>query len=212
MKIAGVWSGHDCSFCVLEDGKPLVHAEYERYIREKEPAGDSVQFLFDEYQENTEIKHFATCHSVNKLKEHKESFQRMQEVCEKNDGKLHVFGHHMCHAANAFFSSNLANALIITIDGGGYETKGNLATAFTIWKGQDNKIEHVDTLPISSVNIGGVWTRCTRYIFNLQSGWPRGHQAGTLMAMAAIGDPNKYKSLNVSNGTIRNIKRHVCLL
>ena len=23
MKIAGVWSGHDCSFCVLEDGKPL---------------------------------------------------------------------------------------------------------------------------------------------------------------------------------------------
>ena len=36
MKIAGIWSGHDCSFCVLEDGHPLVHAEYERYIREKE--------------------------------------------------------------------------------------------------------------------------------------------------------------------------------
>ena len=40
MKIAGIWSGHDCSFYVSQDGKPVVHAEYERYIREKEPAGD----------------------------------------------------------------------------------------------------------------------------------------------------------------------------
>ena len=51
MKIAGIWSGHDCSFCILEDGMPVVHAEYERYIREKEPAGNSAQFLFDEYKE-----------------------------------------------------------------------------------------------------------------------------------------------------------------
>ena len=46
MKIAGIWSGHDCSFCILEDGHPVVHAELERYIREKEPQGDAAKFMF----------------------------------------------------------------------------------------------------------------------------------------------------------------------
>ncbi len=193
MKIAGIWSGHDCSFCVLEDGRPLVHAEYERYIREKEPAGDSVKFLLDEYKESEKITHFATCHSVNKIKSHEASYKRMNEIAENNNGKLHVFGHHQAHAANAFFSSNLDDALIVTIDGGGYETDNNFATAFTVWRGQGNKIEHVHSYPISQVNFGGVWTRCTRYIFKMQSGWPRGHQAGTVMAMAAIGDASKYE-------------------
>jgi len=193
MKIAGVWSGHDCSFCVLDNGKPVVHAEYERYIREKEPAGDSAQFLMDEYEGFGEIKHVATCHSLKKLKENKESYQEVLNLLDKNGGSLHVFGHHQCHAANAFFSSNLDNAAIVTIDGGGFETEDNFATAFTVWRGVDNKIEHVHTFPINQINIGGVWTRCTRYIFNLQSGWPRGHQAGTVMAMAALGDASKYK-------------------
>ena len=31
MKIAGLWNSHDCSFCVLEDGVPTIHAELERY-------------------------------------------------------------------------------------------------------------------------------------------------------------------------------------
>ena len=47
MKVAGYWSGHDCSYCVLEDGSPIVHDEYERFIREKEPAGDSIQFMIE---------------------------------------------------------------------------------------------------------------------------------------------------------------------
>jgi len=32
----------------------------------------------------------------------------------------------------------------------------------------------------------------TRYIFKLSSGYPRGHQAGSIMAMAALGDHEKY--------------------
>jgi carbamoyltransferase len=193
MKIAGLWSGHDCSFCVLDDGRPVVHAEYERYIREKEPQGDSANFLLEEYDQAGDIAHFATCHSINKMRNYKDSFNQIQDLIKKNNGQLHVFGHHQSHAANAFFSSNLKNALILTIDGGGYEDENNFATAFTVWEGNDNKIEHVHSFPLEQVNIGGVWTRCTRYIFKLQSGWPRGHQAGTVMAMAAMGDPKKYE-------------------
>ena len=47
MKIAGFFNGHDCSFCILEDGVPILHAEYERYLRLKEPEGDSYGMLLD---------------------------------------------------------------------------------------------------------------------------------------------------------------------
>jgi carbamoyltransferase len=194
MKIAGVWSGHDCSFYISENGRPLVHAEYERYIREKEPSGDSVKFMFEEHGGCEDIVHVATCHPHNKISNHKESYSRLSEIVKNNGGKVHVVGHHQAHAANAFFSSNFDEALILTLDGGGLdEVNGNLVTtACTLWSGTGNKIKHVHTYPINVVNIGGVWTRATRYIFKLQSGWPRGHQAGSVMAMAAVGDPSKY--------------------
>ena len=67
MKVASAWSGHDCSFCILDNGRPVIHAEYERYIREKEPYGDGVQFMLDEYPDCKDIKYFATNHSFSKL-------------------------------------------------------------------------------------------------------------------------------------------------
>jgi len=207
MKIASAWSGHDCSFCVLKNGRPDIHAEYERYIREKEPAGDGIQLLFDEYICREDIKYFATNHSFSKLENYPKSLKRMKEILKKNGGQSYVIGHHRCHAANAFFSSNFDNALIFTMDGGGFEDEVGFITAFTVWKGKGNKIEPILIAPISDINIGGVWTRVTRYVFRLQSGWPRGHQAGTVMAMAAMGDPNKYfkdfhKMLNTESGAV----------
>jgi len=58
--IAGFHSGHDCSFCILKDGKPIIHAELERYIRLKEPLGDSLDFLFKEFKDADKITHFTT--------------------------------------------------------------------------------------------------------------------------------------------------------
>ncbi len=63
MKVASAWPGHDCSYCILENGRPIVHAEYERYIREKEPAGDGVQFMFDDFGALKDLKYFATNYS-----------------------------------------------------------------------------------------------------------------------------------------------------
>jgi len=170
----------------------VVHAEYERYIREKEPYGDGVQFMFDEYSEHNDIKHFATVHLSEKLEAYKESYEKINNIVDSNGGEFHVIGHHQAHAANAFFSSNFQEALILTMDGGGMENINRLTTAFTIWSGEGTKIKHLHTFPLSQLNIGGVWTRVTRYVFNLQSGWPTGHQAGTVMAMAAMGDREKY--------------------
>ena len=104
MKIAGVWSGHDCSYYISENGRPVVHAEYERYIREKEPPGDSVQFMLDEHGDGCgDIKYLATCYPDHKLLDYKESFGKIKNIVEKNDGEVFFFGHHLAHAANTFF-------------------------------------------------------------------------------------------------------------
>tara|TARA_R100001594_G_scaffold120943_1_gene156668 strand:+ start:11410 stop:13026 length:1617 start_codon:yes stop_codon:yes gene_type:complete len=191
MKIAGVYSGHDCSFYISENGKPIVHAEYERYIREKEPEGDSIGFMFEEYNQCDDIKHVALCHPVSKTAGYKESYEKLKNIVKKNDGEIYSVGHHQAHAANAFFSSNFEDALIITIDGGGYEDN-NFVSACTAWKGKGNKVEPLHLFPLEKINIGGIWTRVTRYIFKLSSGWPRGHSAGTVMAMAALGNSERF--------------------
>ena len=47
MDILGFQSGHDVSYCVLRDGKPIIHEELERFIREKEPRGDGLKMAFE---------------------------------------------------------------------------------------------------------------------------------------------------------------------
>ena len=71
-------------------------------------------------------------------------------------------GHHQSHAANAFFTSNFDEALILTIDGGGIDNEngelhskssidvighGSIVTSMTFWYGKDNKIDFVSSIP-----------------------------------------------------------------
>jgi carbamoyltransferase len=185
MKIAGLWSGHDASFCILDNGIPTLHAELERYIREKEPQGDSIALMDKVYPEWRECEHLVTCFPSKKL----QSFPGKDLLADK---KIHIFGHHISHAAHAFYSSDFENAKVFTIDGGGIEDENGSETATTVWNGSGLDLQHIRTFHPSQVNIGGLWTRATRYIFELQNGWPYGHQAGTVMAMAALGDSRKY--------------------
>jgi carbamoyltransferase len=199
MKIAGIHSGHDSAFCILDNGKPIIHAELERYTREKEPKGDSLKFLFDVYDKFDDIKYFAHClhpsHGGIKT-EFPESFDKMMEIANKNGGEFHVVDHHLSHAAHAFYSSNFKNSLIVTIDGGGPTTdqKGNITTTtFGVFIGVDKKLKLIGFLPYELLDVGGFWTYCTKEIFGLSGGYPKGHQAGTVMAMAALGNPEKWK-------------------
>ena len=186
-KIIGLWPKHDCSATLLDDGVVIHHTELERHLREKEPAGDA-EVLY-----NTIIKDTTDIESVVvPMYYGSENF-----LCKSINAPVHFYGHHMCHAAHAFYSSNFDSSIIITLDGGGVDllhgTYGpQVSTAATVWLGNDKKLQFVDLFDINKFNIGGLWTRVTRYVFRLQNGWPRGNQAGTIMAMAAVGDPNKY--------------------
>lgn len=187
-KIVGIWSGHDCSFCVLSDGVVEMHTELERHLRVKEPPGDSIKLFYDHYCDTKDVIGFATCHLDKGIKAHAESWEKISKL----NVPLYAVGHHQAHASNAFFSSNFDEALILTIDGGGIEDEHGYCVGASVWYGKGNKIELVKYYPLEEVNIGGVWSRVTRHVFKYESGWPFGNQAGTTMALAALAKNNKF--------------------
>ena len=210
MKILGFQNGHDVAYCVLENGIPVIHEELERHLRLKEPKGDGLQYAVDQLKDINDIQHFIMGNksgwngkSSDTLKDYygsKEnlSFQQMSKAIHDNEGGYHETGHHQAHAANAFYTSPYDEALIITIDGGGYEfipgteETQMIDTAFTVWQGKDTQINPVKVYPNDTINIGSAWSMYTKKIFGLSAGYPKGHQAGTVMAMACVGNKEKY--------------------
>jgi len=184
---AGLWSGHDSSYALFDsDGQLAHHCEIERHMREKEIAFDSLQFMKQQKIDLASIDAFATCWSTNAIKRSPE----FQAIAHK---RLHVIGHHEAHAADARFSSKFESCAILVIDGGGYDDNANTTIATSLWISKNpNHLESVLKIQEHDLNIGGIWSRATRYVFGLESGWPQGHQAGSVMAMAAFGDPKKY--------------------
>jgi carbamoyltransferase len=193
MKVIGLWSGHDCSYCVLEDGVVIRHDELERFVREKEPKGDAIKFMMEQYPDWKSVKYFTTCYPTRHLEQYPDTLRILKEHIASVGGELRVIGHHNAHAANAFYSSKFEDAAVVTLDGGGVESS-EYVTAMTCFSGSGTELNPVFSIPIQNFNIGGLWTRSTRYIFKLQSGYPLGHQAGVVMAMAALGDKEKYLS------------------
>tara|TARA_Y100000592_G_scaffold18705_3_gene28618 strand:+ start:11485 stop:13068 length:1584 start_codon:yes stop_codon:yes gene_type:complete len=205
VKIAGFCSSHDCSYCILENGVPIVHNELERFIREKEPTADAFKFMINSGENLDEVKHFTHCFDTwngGIERRFPDSFRKMKDILKRNGGRYYIPGHHQSHAANAFFSSNYDEALIITVDGGGrdYGPKGEMIiTNFTVWEGKQNKISAIDIVDGTKLNIGTAWSSVTGQAFGLSTGHPQGNQAGTVMAMACMGEP-KYLDVFLNAG------------
>ena len=196
--IVGFQSGHDVSYCLLKNGKPIIHEELERFTRVKEELGDGLKFFFEnsskELQKKSKFftlgnfggrdkKKWPKCNDPN-------SESLMNLIIDGNQGKYFELSHHMSHAANAFFSSNFDKSLILTIDGGGLEDK-DILTASTLYMGEGTKIEKIKVYDFYKFNMAVCWNFVTQ-IFGLSIGFPKGNQAGTVMAMASMSNSTKY--------------------
>jgi carbamoyltransferase len=210
MKIVGFHSGHDSAYSILENGIPIIHNELERFNRRKNSVANSIQLFLDNEESLDDIVYMTTHRTGGMVdNNYMDSFNKCESVIEKNGGKLYIVGHHQSHAANAFFTSNFEEALIVTIDGGGIDNtngslhdksdidtvKNSFVTCTTFWSGKGNKINPIHMISNGMLNLGKDWSMCTSKIFGLGT-WrdPRGDQAGTVMGMAALGDSEKYMS------------------
>ena len=187
MTVLGAWSGHDASWVTLNaGGKIEQHCEIERHLREKEPAADSLAWFVRLGGSLHDINAIATCWAIDRLRQ-----SAMFDLVA--DKRLHVIGHHEAHAADARYASHFGTCAVLVIDGGGYDDERNTTIATSVWSAPDaNTLLPIVKVRECDLNVGGIWTRATRYVFGLESGWPQGHQAGSVMAMAALGDPSRF--------------------
>lgn len=192
MRVVGLYSRHDGGYAVVEDGRVVEHTEFERYTRLKESGGNALQL----FQYRFLGKHRLTMDDVDAwaapMPTTSVSKQSSKEYdISELDGKLHYYSHHLCHAANAYFSSPFNDSFTITIDNAGMDDDNHsISCAIYLCKGIHMK--RVFEIPTHQFSLGDLWGRLTRWVFKLSSGYPRGHQAGSVMAMAALGDPEKY--------------------
>ena len=195
MKIFAFSSGaHDSSYSIYDGQEIICHEELERHTRIKECDGDILEF----YLENGgsfEPFDIITSFPHGNSKWYPKSFHENQEV----QSKYVSVGHHQSHAANAFFSSNIDESLIITIDGGGWDSINGRLTASTItaWEGKGTKVNPIHYS--ANNNLGMTWQDVTKEVFGMCGGGPPyGCQAGTVMAMAALGDKDSFPEINQS--------------
>jgi len=216
MKIVGFQSGHDVSYCVLENGIPIIHEELERFTRTKMEYGDGLKFFFERYSKFDNINYFTfgnlALGNITPSSRYQEAcwgktyHDKMIQILAKNGGEYFEFGHHLSHASNAFYTSNFERALIISVDGGGLE-EGLVPSALTIDEGIGTKIKRIRIFDVKQLSLGRIYNKATKHIFGLSVGPPRGDQAGTVMAMAALGVP-KYRDLfNDIDGNVAELLR-----
>ena len=86
--IAGIYSGHDASFAIFEGGNVKLHCEYERFLRLKEPKGDSFKFLSEQFEDYKNIKYFTSVFPAEKLQQYEDSWRLMNEITKKIMGNF----------------------------------------------------------------------------------------------------------------------------
>ena len=194
MKIFGFSHGsHDSSYAIYNNGSLVVHEELERLIRVKETDGDVLEHL---HKDNFTFDDF----NIITTYPHQDVRWYSQTFLQQFDKIKHKFievGHHAAHAANAYYSSGFNKAIIFTIDGGGWDrVDGRLvASSFTVWLANGSKL--VPLVYDFTINLGVAWSTATSTVFKMSGGGPPyGSQAGTVMGMAAYGNPHNFAHLS----------------
>jgi len=219
--ICSWWPSHDASYCIMKDGKVLIHAEIERYNRMKETMSNTLEYVFEDHNDIIESidywvtvsqpsisRHRFGCYGNPPTEKHcpkgvsddafRECINKVELLSEKKGRKVIFVPHHTSHAANTFFSSTYDDAIIFTIDGGGHEPSNDdpqRCGSFFVYEGKNNKITPIEEAKKDQhkLNIGMCWDLCVKNVFGLSTGYPRGSQAGTVMAMASFANSEKAK-------------------
>ncbi len=109
------------------------------------------------------------------------------------DVRVAMLGHHHCHTANAFLSSPSAEALSVSLDGGGYDYNERDGAREQIYgaayRCTAEPFRMVRQPFAPDVTVAGAFARVGTRVLDLQFG-----EEGTVMAMAAFGDPARFAS------------------
>jgi carbamoyltransferase len=120
------------------------------------------------------IKQFGWYYFYNALKKPKKLYYEL----EGRNFELHHHGHHLCHAAGAYYCSPFEKALVITLDGGGDGLDG------AAYIGQGNSLKTLFEIPHFQ-SPGTMYSAITHDL-----GFKRHRHEGKITGLAAYGNPD----------------------
>jgi len=179
---------------VLENGKIVEHIEFERYNRKKSSGGDSLEYFSNVFLKTNglsfeDVDHWVSPAPDTNLEKGGDTSYDTHSKLPKS--KVNFYSHHLCHAAHGYFSSDYQDAIVLTADSAGLDNDGQ-GYSITAYECHGNNMKRIMACPEEIFSIGNLWTKLTRFVFKLSSGYPLGCQAGSVMAMAALGDSEKF--------------------
>jgi carbamoyltransferase len=205
VNILGLHFGHDGSACIVKDGRLVSAISTERLNGIKKFYGvipQTIEYVLNKAgmgYEDIDVITLAdflapNTHGTLRLfdKTGKELNLCSQVVFGNEmlelDGELNgfkipviVLPHHTCHAASTFYTSNLDESVVLTMDGCG----GDQRSSSWIALGKGNKLNHVD---YPAMHVGELYGDFT----SLLGLGPSVYKAGSTMGLASYGKPVKH--------------------
>ena len=184
-------TSHDSSYCILEDGKIVLHNELERFTRVKHDGFSDHNLNLSETFKDLIFRNYKL-DDFDEIIFVRDPLESIGEKIFKNYKKtLKCVGHHTSHASSSHYNSNFDNSIIFTFDGGGHDA--DWYNCFNcVFLGIGNKVNHV--YRGYSFNISRWWVHILNVLGMGDVYSFKGDESGTLMAMSSLGDPMKYLS------------------
>ena len=151
-------------------GKPAAWKKFIYYLGGGNTVGD---LIFGAYRE--------IANTFTSILSHKKYHEELEENLNRLGllNKLVRIDHHETHAANAFFTSGMEEALIVTLDGYGTGLAGS------VYIGKDNHIKRIHAWRYPN-SLGTFYESVTAAL-----GFKPGRHEGKIVGLAAFGDPKR---------------------
>ncbi len=119
---------------------------------------------------------------------HRRASERLRRFGHRfPSAKLHAVEHHRAHGLYAFAAAGLSSAAVLVVDSLGETTTTSICSARRTRSGID--LYGRWSLP-DPASLGYAYGAVTEHL-----GWRRGDEEGTVMALAALGDPARFRAL-----------------
>jgi carbamoyltransferase len=196
--VLGINRHHNGSVCLLENGEVIYHLEEERLSRLKTDHAPLLSVIkVKEYTDTVDMVGsvgFYDLVDINEMLKKPLSVYDalLYKILKDKDYPPHESyfrGHHLSHAAIAFYNSGFTNAVCVVVDGNGstLENLKETESIFTASYPADFKCLHKEGLtddPTDRMSVGHIFeSMCEHFGF----AW---HEAGKVMGLSAYGKPN----------------------
>ena len=210
--------GHDSAAALIVDGELVAAAAEERFTRRKHTGDFPVHAIrsclataglapeaIDEMAHGFDYAAYRKPFSVDPVTSalYREVFSRDallglvgRHFPELPPERVHHVGHHLAHAASAYFTSGWDECLVVVIDGMGE------AHSVTVYHAHDGRLEPVYRISASD-SIGVLYSLVTLHL-----GFDFNSDEYKIMGLAPYGNPERFRrffeqTVKLSNGSIR---------